>query len=263
VRVSWSDTLPLSNKLLQGRWFDATTTTPGLSVDEMWVEMFHLKLGDTMTVRVGERELVSTITSIRGVDWDSFRANFFMMLDPASGASLPHSFVASFHLDNAPAAALASLSRDYPNISLIDLNQILDRVRDIIDRVTGAVSWVLGFSLAAGVLVLLAALASTADERRNETALLRTLGAHRNQLSIAVLSEFAALGLLSGAIAVIGAATIGTVLARQVFRMHDYLPPFAPLAGVVIGAAAIVAIAGWIGTLRIARVSPMQVLRKT
>jgi len=259
VRVSWSAELPPANKLVQGAWFGAPDTKPQLSVDQMWIDMFHLKLGDTLTLRVGEKELEATITSIRHVDWTSFRANFFLMLDPASGEALPHSYVASFHLDGAN--ALAPVSRDFPNVSLIDLNAILDRVRDIIDRVTSAVTWVLGFSLLAGVLVLLAALASTADERRFESALLRTLGAHRRQLSIAVLSEFAVLGLLAGSIAVIGSGVLGTVLAREVFRLPDYTPPFGALGALVAAAAAIVALAGWAGTLRIARTSPMAVLR--
>ncbi|MBO9663859.1 FtsX-like permease family protein [Dokdonella sp.] len=262
TRVSWSDALPEANALLQGRWFDATPTAPQISVDEMWVRMFHLKLGDTMTLRVGEREITATIASIRGVDWDSFRVNFFLMLDPASGAGLPHSHVASFHLAGDATRALAGLSRDHPNLSLIDLNAILDRVRDIIARVSRAVAWVLGFSLAAGLLVLLAALASTADERRHETALLRTLGAHARQLDVAVLAEFAVLGLLAGSIAIVGAGAIGTLLARQVFRLNDYLPPIGELSLVVIGAALAVALAGWIGTLRIARTSPMNVLRR-
>jgi putative ABC transport system permease protein len=213
-----------------------------------------------MTLRFGDAEITATITSVREVDWDSFRVNFFMMLDPTHASALPHSLIASFHLppDN---GGLAALSRDMPNISLVDIKSILDRVRDIIDRVTSAVTWVLGFSLLAGVLVLLAALASTADERRFESALLRTLGAHRRQLSIAVLSEFAVLGLLAGSIAVIGSGLLGTVLAREVFRLPDYTPPVAELGALVAAAAAIVALAGWAGTLRIARTSPMAVLR--
>ena len=262
VRISWSDALPPSNRLLEGRWFDAHPARPELSVDRMWADMFHLKTGDTLTLRVGERDLVATITSIRGVDWDSFRANFFLMLDPASGATLPHSFVASFHLRGDAPAALAALSRDDPNISLIDLDAVLDLVRYIIDRVSGAVSWVLGFSLLAGVLVLFAALASTADERRFETALLRTLGAHRGQLSLAVLAEFGALGLLAGVVAVAGAAALGSVLAAGVFGIDGYAPPLAALAGLVAAAVVTVALAGWVGTLRIARTAPIAVLRR-
>ncbi len=262
VRVSWSTRLPAANTLLEGAWFGAHPRRPELSVDRMWVDMLHLKLGDRLTLRIGEKEIAATITSIRGVDWDSFRANFFLMLDPASGNALPHSFVASFHLGAPAAAALAALSRDFPNLSLIDLNAVLDRVRDIIGRVSHAVTWVLGFSLAAGLLVLLAALAATADERRFEAALLRTLGAHRRQLSIAVLGEFAVLGLLAGTIAVIGAAALGSVLARAVFRLADYTPPLLALITLVAASAVVVALAGWIATLRIAHTSPLAVLRR-
>jgi putative ABC transport system permease protein len=261
TRLSWSERLPPANALLEGRWFDAKTERPELSVDRMWTDMFHLKLGDTLTLRVGEREITATVTSIRGVEWDSFRPNFFLMLDPAHAAELPHSFVASFHLQG-QAGTLAALSREYPNVSLIDLQALLDRVRDIVARVTGAVSWVLGFSLLAGLLVLLAALAATADERRFEAALLRTLGAHRRQLSVAVLAEFATLGLLAGAIAVAGSALLGRVLAERVFKLADYAPPLLPLMAIIAAAALTVALAGWIGTLRIARSSPVAVLRR-
>ena len=154
VRLSWSDALPPANKLLHGHWFDGQIKRPELSVDQMWVDMFDLHLGDRVGLRFGERDIVATVTSIRGVEWDSFRANFFLMLDPASGAMLPHSVVASFHLQGDTARPLAALSRDYPNVSLIDLNAILEKVRDIIDRVSRAVAWVLGFSLLAGILVL-------------------------------------------------------------------------------------------------------------
>jgi putative ABC transport system permease protein len=260
TRLSWSAQLPPANRLREGRWFDARSTAPAISVDQMWVDMFKLHLGDELTLRVGERDITAAITSIRGVRWDSFRANFFLMLDPDTGAALAHSYIASFHLP--PTVSLAGFSQNFPNISLIDLNQILDRVRDIIGRVSRAVIWVLGFSLAAGLLVLLAALAATADERRFEAALLRTLGAHASQLSSAVLGEFAALGLVAGGIAAIGSAAIGIALAKRVFHFSDYLPPVAMLLAVVAGAAALVALAGWIGTRRVARTSPVAVLRR-
>jgi putative ABC transport system permease protein len=263
TRMSWSADLPQANALLQGRWFDANAAEgsgPQVSVDKMWVDMFHLKLGDTLTLRVGEREIVATIASIRGVRWDSFRVNFFLMLDARTGAELAHSTIASFHLP--PNTSLATLSRDFANVSLIDLNQLLDRVREIIGRVSRAVVSVLAFSLAAGLLVLLAALAATADERRFESALLRTLGAHARQLSAAVLGEFAAIGIMAGSIAAIGSAAIGYALARRVFRFDGYVPPFASLLLVVFGAAALIAFAGWLATRRIARTPPIAVLRQ-
>ncbi|HET6545461.1 MAG TPA: FtsX-like permease family protein, partial [Rhodanobacteraceae bacterium] len=227
VRLSWSATLPASNALREGRWFDPAETAPAVSVDMRWVERYGLELGDRVSLRVGERDIDARVTSIRGVDWDSFRVNFFVMIDPVTGATLPHSHIASFHLPAGSSASLAALTRDFPNVSLIDVNSILERVRGIIDRVGHAVTWVLGFSLAAGVLVLLAALAATADERRFEIALLRTLGAHRRQLSAAVLGEFIALGALAGIIGALGAAATGLALADRVFRLDGYAPPWA------------------------------------
>jgi putative ABC transport system permease protein len=261
VRASWSEELPPSNRVIIGVWRDPAITGAQLSIDKSWAEMFRLKLGDTMGLRFGDEEITATITSVREVDWDSFRVNFFLMLDTEHAKDLPHSLIASFHVPEGQ-SGLAGLSRELPNISLVDIKSILDRVRDIIERVSSAVTWVLGFSLAAGVLVLLAALASTADERRFEIALLRTLGANRGQLSAAVLGEFAALGLLAGLVAALGAAATGMALARTVFRLPDYWPPVGPLLAIAVASAVLVMIAGLMGTRRISRTPPMLVLRR-
>ncbi|MDC8015618.1 ABC transporter permease [Tahibacter soli] len=261
MRLSWSDTLPESNKLREGKWFDGTATTPQASVERVWVDMFHLKIGDTMTMRVGEREIVATISNVREADWTSFRVNFFVLLDPATAASLPHSHIASFWLPSERATAMQALSRQYTNLSLIDIDAILDRVRDIIDQVTRAVTAVLGFSLVAGLLVLIAALNVSAEERRFETALLRTLGAGRGQLAATVLGEFALLGLVAGLIAAGGAIAAGISLGRGVFRIA-WTPDAAPFALGVALAIALVTLAGWLGTRAIARTSPLLVLRK-
>ncbi|MGB0134546.1 ABC transporter permease, partial [Dokdonella sp.] len=260
VRVSWSDELPPSNRVVLGSWPGADPETAQLSVDESWVEMFRLNLGDSMTLRFGDSEITAVISSVREVDWDSFRVNFFLMLDPMHGADLPHSLISSFHLPPSQ-SGLSALSRELPNLSLIDVKSILDRIRDIIGRVSSAVTWVLGFSLAAGILVLLAALAATAEERRFEIALLRTLGANGGQLNAAVLGEFAALGLLAGLVAAAGAAGTGIALARTVFRMPDYWPPLPELGAIAVVSAIVVMLAGLAGTRRIARTPPMLVLR--
>ncbi len=259
VRVSWSADLPPSNRVIDGRWPGADAEQAEVSVDTSWIDLFQLVLGDNMTFRFAEQELTATVTSVREVDWDSFRVNFFMMLDPAHGADLPHSLISSFHLP--PDKALSELSRAMPNLSLIDVNSILDRIRDIIGRVSAAVTWVLGFSLAAGILVLFAALAATAEERRLEIALLRTLGANSGQLNAAVLGEFAVLGMLAGLVAAAGAAGTGIALARNVFRMVEYAPPLLQLALVALASAIVVMLAGLAGTRRIAATPPMLVLR--
>src|SRR5690606_17322368 len=120
VRVSWSANLPPSNRIVDGRWADAHAQAAELSVDTSWVELFKLTLGDTMTFRFADQEITASVTSVREVDWDSFRVNFFMMLDPAHAETLPHSLISSFHLP--PPASLADLSRAMPNLSLIDVS---------------------------------------------------------------------------------------------------------------------------------------------
>jgi len=259
TRISWSTTLPESNALVSGSWFDTNTAEPQLSVDTTWAEMFHLQLGDRMSLRVGERDIVATIRNIRKVNWNSFRVNFFLLLDPANAQSLPHGYVASFYEPPQQQAQLASLTHDYANLSLIDINALLDRVRDLIGRVSSAAQWVLVFSLIAGLLVLTAALNTTSDERRFEAALLRTLGARRGQLNAAVLGEFGFLGALSGGIAALGASATGVLLARNVFNI-GFVPPLLGLGAGIIAAMLLVTLAGWLGTR--ARITPMSVLQR-
>jgi putative ABC transport system permease protein len=261
TRLSWSDTLPESNVLKGGAWFDGKATEPQVSVEKVWVDMLRLKLGDTLGFTVGDRQIQARITSIREADWTSFRVNFFVLLDPASARELPHSFIASYWLPPGQTMALRDISRQFPNLSMIDINAMLDRVRDIIGQVSSAVMAVLGFSLVAGVLVLIAALNVSAEERRFETALLRTLGARRGQLLSTVLGEFALLGLIAGLIAALGAISAGLSLGHGVFRIA-WTPPLLPFALGVLAAVTLVTLAGWLGTRRIARASPLLVLRK-
>lgn len=261
IRISWSDELPPANRVSSGRWVAANASEPEISMAGSWMDIFSLKIGDTLTLRIGDREISPRIVGVRDVDWDSFRVNFFMMLDPVHANALPHSYLTSFHLPPAKAGELGGVVREMPNVSLVDINAILDRVRELIARVSMAVTWVLGFSLAAGILVLLAALASTADERRFESALLRTLGASSGQLRAAVLSEFAAVGLLAGLIGAFGAAITGIALARQAFRLDNYWPPLGLLALSTLIAVIFVTVAGVVGTRKIARTPPMLVLR--
>lgn len=262
VRLSWSGSLPPSNKVVAGRWSNAHPLQPQVSVDQRWQEMFRLKIGDTMRFKVGAATLDATVSSVRQVDWRSFRVNFFLLLDPAHARALPHTWVASFHLPPARADRLATLSRDYPNLSLIDIDALLDRIRGIVEQVGSAVRWVLGFSLLAGALVLAAALAASAAERRHEAALLRTLGAQRRQLRVTAACEFALLGLVAALSAVLGAAGAGLWLARGVFRIERFVPPWPTLLWVGALAAVVVMLLGLVGTWRVARTPPLQLLRR-
>ncbi len=262
VRLSWSGALPPANRVVEGRWFAQDPAQAEVSLDVAWIHRFDLKLGDTLEFLVGDRHVDARLTSIREVDWSRFDVNFFVLLDPAHGQTLPHTWIASFHLPSGDAHALAAFSRDYPNLSLIDVDDLLDRARQIVGQVTTAARWVLAFSLLAGALVLAAALTMSAAERRHEAALLRTLGARRAQLRMAALCEFGLLGAISGATALLAAAIGGTWLAHSVFRMQAFAPPWPQLAIAAIVAAAVVAALGLVGTRGVLRTPPLQLLRR-
>ncbi|WNH50915.1 ABC transporter permease [Stenotrophomonas oahuensis] len=261
VNFSWRRDFPAANTLVSGKFWETGSTEPEASIEEGWAERYGMKLGDTVTLQMGEQQRTFTITSIRKADWDSFRVNFFLLLNEGAVGDAPYNLITAFHLPRAQAPALAGLTREYPNISLLDIDGILQRVREVVDRVTQAVQLVMGFSLLAGVLVLLAALQATAGERRYDSAVLRTLGATRSQLRGAVLVEFGALGLLASGLAVGAAALLGTVVAQQVFELQ-LTPPWGPLLlGGALGMG-LSMLAGWWGTRRILRTPPALALRE-
>ncbi|SEM25537.1 putative ABC transport system permease protein [Luteibacter sp. UNCMF331Sha3.1] len=262
LRLSWSADLPPSNEVVAGRWAGASPAQAEVSIDTSWRDRYQLKLGDTLRFEIGEGTIDARVTSVRKVDWSSFRVNFFLLLDPAHAGELPHTWLTSFYLPRGHGDDLAKVSRDFGNLSLIDVDALLDRVRDIVDRVGGAVRWVLGFSLLAGALVLTAALAASAQERRKEAALLRTLGATRAQLRAAAACEFALLGLVAGLTAALGAMGAGLWLGNAVFRIENFVPPVWPLIAAAAIAAFVVMVIGLFGTRRVLRTSPMALLRE-
>lgn len=261
LNFSWRTTLPPANTLLQGRFWAPESTAAEASVEEGWATRYGARLGDHITLQVGEQQREFTITSIRKAEWSTFRVNFFLLVNANAVGDAPHNLISAFHLPRAKAAAMGQLVRDLPNLSLLDIDGLISEVRQVMDRVTQAIQLVMGFSLLAGVLVLLAALQSTAGERRYDSAVLRTLGATRRQLRGAVLVEFGALGLLAAVLATAAAAVIGMVVSQQVFELA--LTP--PWPGLLVGGLAGVALsvlAGWWGTRRILHTPPALALRE-
>ena len=263
VRFSWSAALPPANRIIAGRWFTPDASSAEVSLDVAWVRRFDLHLGDRLAFLIGDTRIDATLTSIREVDWSRFNVNFFVMLDPTHGAALPHTWIASFHLPPGHARELATFSRAFTNLSLIDVDALLDRARQIVAQVTAAARWVLAFSLLAGALVLAAALTMSAAERRHEAALLRTLGARRDQLRMAALCEFGLLGAISGFTAMFAAALGGLWLAQSVFRIRDFVPPWPPLIIAAVIAAIVVAALGLVGTRKVLHTSPLLLLRRS
>jgi len=262
--LSYAATLPKTNRVVAGRWFDgATGVDAGISMEEGIAESLKLALGDTLTWDIAGTPVTAKITSLRKVDWDSFRPNFFTLFAPGALDGMPQTWMGAVRVPPGPQSAvwLAALVQQYPNVLAIDVGEIIRQVQTIIEQVAKAVEFVFLFTLLGGLLVLQAAIASTQDERKFDAAILRTLGASKAQLTTAQVAEFLVLGALAGLLAAAGATATGYFLSDRVFQI-----PFAPNAFVWlygVGAGAItVTLAGWLGTRGTVRHPPLEVIRQ-
>lgn len=259
--LSWTDRLPPGNTVSAGRWHGGgTKDSKQFSVEQGLAETLGLKLGDRLTYDVAGSRFEATITSLRKLDWDSMRVNFFVITPPGVLADYPTSYITSFHLPEGRQDAVTALIRAFPNLTLIDVSAVVKQLQDTLAQVSQAVQLVFGFALLAGVAVLYGALQTTADERSRELAVLRALGAKRRNLINILLAEFFVLGLGAGLLASLGAAALATLLARQVLHL-EYLPTFSLLlTGPLIGLVVVVS-AGWWSTKAARRDSPLRVLQ--
>jgi len=262
--LSSSDTLPTTNRITAGTfWGPGAKAGAGLSMEDGIAESLKLRLGDELTFDIAGTPVSARITSLRKVDWDSFRPNFFTLFPPGALDGMPTSYIGAVRLPEGPKAGawVSALLQQYPNVLAIDVGDVIRQVQSIMDQVSRAVEFVFLFTLLGGLLVLQAAIAATQDERRFDAAILRTIGASSTQLSAAQIAEFLVLGALAGVLGAGGATAIGWVLADRVFTI-----PYSPSPWVwgwgVIGGALVVTLAGWIGTRNTARQPPLAVIRQ-
>lgn len=259
--LSWTDKLPQDNQLLEGSFWEAGTRDAGqISLEQGLAETLGLKLGDRLSFSVAGNELEARITSLRKVDWDSFKVNFFALMPPQALEGMPASWITSLYLPPGKQAVLNQLVRDHPNITVIDIATILKQVRGIMDKVALAIQYVFLFTLLAGLVLLNTAIQTTQDARLKEGAILRTLGATGRQLRLAHVAEFSAIGLMASLLGVICAQAVAMVLARQVLNL-TYQPSWEwSLIGLLFGTLGI-SLAGLLGTRRLNRLPSWQVIR--
>jgi putative ABC transport system permease protein len=244
--LSWAADLQEDNKIVEGRWWNEGDRDRKLvSVATDYAEELGIKLGDVLSFDVAGEPLEAEVTSIREVQWDTFRPNFFLVFSPGALDGMVGTWLTALNLDEAGKRSLVELVRQFPSVSIFDIEAILNQVRQVSDRASLAVQYVFLFTLLAGITVLLAAIQSTRDERAYESAMLRTLGASRRVVLAGVATEFIALGVLAGLLAAIGASVGGWYLATELFNLEYRFDPTVWLIG--IGAGAI--LVGGAGTL--------------
>ena len=286
--LSNSEQAPSHNQIVAGRW------TPGekgaISVEEGIAKTLGLKLGDSLRFDIGGQTSDAKITSLRKVDWGSMRVNFFVMYPVAALTDVPVSFISAFRAPepqqqpadagngvngssgngSVPANAANAvrtrsfdneLVRAFPNITNVDMTSTLAQVQRVLDQVIRAVEFLFGFTLAAGLVVLFAAITATREERAKEFAIMRAVGARASLLRQVQRAELAGVGLLAGFLASLVSLAVGWGLAHYVFDFNWTGSWTVPLFGSLAGAALALA-AGWWGLRSVLNTPVVETLRK-
>jgi putative ABC transport system permease protein len=257
ANLTWADELDPTNEVIEGEWWTPGTDRAEISIEEGIAQGMNLKLGDRMTFDVAGTPLTAEVTSIRRVEWDSLSPNFFLVLNPVALETYPATFIGSVYTPERQ--VMVELSRRFPSVMVIDLESVLAQVRSVMDRAALGIQYVFLFTLLAGIVVLLAAVQATREERRFEVALLRTLGANRRRVLTGLIVEFATLGLLAGLLASLIATGVAWLLATRVFELE--FAPDPTLIGIGLGAGALlVGLSGTLATYSVVRQPPMGVL---
>jgi putative ABC transport system permease protein len=259
--LSWTRDISDSNELVAGEWWPAGYDGPALvSIEEDVSAETGITIGDVLQFEIAGQVLDAEVSSVRKINWDSFQPNFFLVLSPGALEDYPGTYIASMRVEANDRAALTELVRTHPTISVIDLDSILRQVRGIIEKASLAVQAVFFFTLAAGIAVLFAAVQSTIDERRFESAMLRALGARKRIVFAGVMAEFAALGAAAGILASAGASILAAIVAINLFDLPYTFNPMLWIAGMTAGVVVVCA-SGYFAARSAINAAPVDVLR--
>ncbi|MEJ8566706.1 ABC transporter permease [Elongatibacter sediminis] len=260
ANLSWAGELQPDNRIVAGSFWNGIPSEPEVSVEKDFAAELGLGLGDVLGFDVAGESVSARVTSFRTVEWDSFSPNFFMVFSPGTLDEYPATYITSLYVNDAQRHIVLDLMRAFPSVTAIDLDAALAQVRDVMDKAALAIQAVFVFTLLAGLTVLWAAVQATRDERRYESAMLRTFGATRRRVLAGVAAEFIAIGLLAGVLASTGAALAGYLLATQLFELDYGFSALLWLAGPVAGML-LVGLSGMAATWRVVTHAPVSVLR--
>lgn len=259
--ISHSEVQPGHNRVVAGRW--VAGEADGLSMEEGIAQTLGLKLGDALGFDVGGTPVEARITSLRKVDWSSMRANFFVMFPVRDMPTLAATYMSAFRAPPAAAGQAgmdAALVRTFPNVTVVDMTATVAQVQGVLEQVIRAVEFLFGFTLAAGLVVLFAAVSATREQRFRDFAVMRALGAGAPLLSRVQYAELTGVGALAGVLASVMASAVGWALARYAFEFNWTASLWVPVVGAVVGAVLALG-AGWWSLREVLRRPVVQTLR--
>lgn len=262
LNLTWMRRLPADNRITDGSWWgEEAGVEPWVSMEAELAGRLGVGVGDRLTFTIGDQAIDVLVKSLRSVQWDSMKPNFYVVFTPGFLERFPATYITSAHIDPGRKALLNDLSRRFPTVTILELDQLIERVRGIMAQVGLAVELVLVLILVAALLVIAALVNLTMAERYRESALLRALGAGRRLIGGGILVEFAAVGALAGLVAVAGAELTVWALQKRAFdipaSLHPELWLLAPVAG-----ALVIGLLGYGQSLRLVRTAPMAALRQ-
>lgn len=259
--LSYATAQPPENRIVGGQWFSGGgQQKPEASVEEGIAKTLNLRLGDVLRFDVAGQTVDAPITSLRKLDWSSMRVNFFVILPPVALRDMPQTYVTAFRIPTGQADLPAKLVREFPNLTVVDTELILQQVQGVLDQVTVAVEFLFVFTLAAGVLVLYAALSGSRDERLRDAGVLRALGAGSGVVRQTQYAEVLIVGGLAGLMAGVGAIAIGWALSAYVFDFpYRFNPAILPVG--IVGGMVCAFAGGWLGLRDVLRRPAMATLR--
>ncbi len=261
LSLTTAELLPNDNKIVKGRWWlKESEDSVEVSVEEGLAASLNIQLGDTLTFTIGSQRLDATATSIRNLRWDSMKPNFYIIFSPGTLDKYPSTYLSSFYLPPANKLVLNRLLKTFPNITVLEIDLILNQFRMILNQVSLAIEYVLIFALIAGFLVLFAAVHASIDERNYESVILRTFGASKRLIRTSQLTEFFGLGLMAGILAAATAQIITWIIYTITFNL-DYAFKWEVWLITPITGALIIGIAGMLSTRSVVNKSPLIVLR--
>jgi putative ABC transport system permease protein len=249
---------PPHNDIVAGRWVN--DEKGAISVEEGIAETLGLKLGDSLRFDIAGIPVDAKITSLRKVDWGSMRANFFVIYPVHALQDVPVTYMTAFKAPDVKGFDNA-LVHEFPNITSIDVSATLAQIQRVLDQVVRAVEFLFGFTLAAGLVVLFAAITATREERAREFAVMRAVGAQGKLLRQVQRAELAGVGMLAGLLAALVATVVGWGLARYVFNFTWTASAWVPIEGAVAGAL-LAMLAGWWGLRDVLRRPVVETLRR-
>jgi putative ABC transport system permease protein len=256
--LSYTDELPSGNRILSGKWIEGDA--PQISIETGIAKTLKLKLGDRLTFEVAGETVTAPITSLRKLDWGSMRVNFFVIMPPSLLNQLPQSWITSYYQDSNRNDLDFRLSQTYPNLTVVDVTASLQQIQEVLNRLTAALSLLFAFTVLAAVLVLIAAISATQDERFRNAALLKALGASRQVLARIATTELLLIGAIAGMLAGIAAGIAAWALGRYVLEIEFHSFFQALVMGLTFGVSSCL-LAGYHFQKRIQKATAVECLR--